>query len=418
MQTRWFVDSRKFHTMEEASIKAYRYRWVVLFAFMFIAGMTQLLWITFAPITGKAAEFYGVSDLMIGILSMSFMVVYLVMAIPSAWVIDTYGFRIAVGIGAVLTGIFAITRGIFASDYMIILASQVGIAIGQPFVLGSITKVAARWFPIDQRATATGFGSLALYLGILVAMVLTPYLTIEYGIKGTLTIYGVISAISAITFVVLAREAPPTPPCPSGYEERTLMFGGLKQLFKRRDFILLMIIFFIGLGTFNGVSTWIENIVSTRGFSISQAGMLGGLMLAGGIIGALVLPPLSDKYHKRKPFILAALIGLIPGLIGVTFAKSYWLLLLSGVVFGFFLLSSGPVVFQYGAEIANPVPEGTSTSLLWFTGQVSGIVFIFGMNVFRTSGGSMAPSLLVLIGLMLVSFILALRLRESSLIAR
>lgn len=404
--------------MEETSIKVYRYRWVVLLAFMFIAGMTQLLWITFAPITGKAAEFYGVSDLMIGILSMSFMVVYLVIAIPSAWVIDTYGFRIAVGIGAVLTGIFAVTRGIFASDYMIVLASQVGIAIGQPFVLGSITKVAARWFPIDQRATAAGFSSLALYLGILVAMVLTPYLTIEYGIKGTLTLYGVISAISAITFVVLARETPPTPPCPPGYEERTLMFDGLKRLFKETDFILLMIIFFVGLGTFNGVSTWIENIVSPRGFSISQAGMLGGLMLSGGIIGALVLPPLSDKYHKRKPFILVALIGLIPGLIGMTFAESYWLLLLSGFVFGFFLLSSGPVVFQYGAEIANPAPEGTSNSLLWFMGQVSGIIFIFGMDVFRTSEGSMAPSLLVLIGLVLVSFILALRLKESPLIGR
>ena len=192
------------------------------------------------------------------------------------------------------------------------------------------------------------------------------------------------------------------------------MFDGLKDLFKRADFVLLMIIFFIGLGTFNAVSTWIENIISPRGFSISEAGMLGGLMLAGGIAGALVIPLLSDKYHKRKPFILVALVGLIPGLIGMTFANAYWLLLLSGFVFGFFLLSSGPVVLQYGAEIAHPAPEGTSTSLLWFIGQVSGIVFIFGMDVFKTSDGSMTASLLVLIGLMLVNFILALRLREAS----
>ena len=194
------------------------------------------------------------------------------------------------------------------------------------------------------------------------------------------------------------------------------MFDGLKHLFKRTDFIVLVFIFFLGLGAFNGVSTGIENIVSPRGFSTSQAGMLGGIMLAGGIIGALVLPPLSDKYHKRKPFILVALVGLIPGLIGITFANSYWLLLLSGFIFGFFLLSSGPVVFQYGAEIAHPAPEGTSNSLLWFMGQVSGIAFIFGMDVFRTSEGSMVPSLLVLTGLMFVGFILALRLRESHLI--
>ena len=63
--------------MEEQGIKVYRYRWVVLSAFMFITAMTQLLWITFAPITGAAAEFYGVSDLEIGLLSMSFMFVYI-----------------------------------------------------------------------------------------------------------------------------------------------------------------------------------------------------------------------------------------------------------------------------------------------------------------------------------------------------
>ena len=404
--------------MEEASIKVYGYRWVVLLTFMFITAMTQLLWITFAPITGTAAEFYGVTDLEIGLLSMSFMIVYIVMAIPSAWVIDTYGFRIAVGIGAALTGIFALTRGIFAADYTLVLASQIGMAIGQPFVMGSITKVAARWFPINQRATATGLGTLSLYLGILVAMVLTPYLTIKYSVGSMLMIYGVISAISAVIFIAFSRENPPTPPCPAGYEERTLMFDGLKSIFRGRDFILLMIIFFIGLGMFNGVSTWIEPIVSPRGFSISQAGMLGGLMLLGGIVGALVLPLLSDKYRKRKPFILLALIGLIPGLIGVTFATSYWLLLLSGFVFGFFLLSAGPIILQYGAEVTYPTPEGTSNNLLWLVGQVSGIVFILGMDSFRTPEGAMTPSLLVLTGLMLLSCVLWVWLRESSLVKK
>jgi sugar phosphate permease len=404
--------------MQEARIKVYGYRWVVLLTFMFVAAATQLLWITFAPITGTAAQFYGISELEIGLLSMSFMIVYIVMAIPSAWVIDTYGFRIAVGIGAALTGIFALTRGIFASDYTMVLASQIGIAIGQPFVLGSITKVAARWFPMNQRATATGLGTLSLYVGILVAMVLTPYLTIKYNMESMLMIYGVISVISAIIFIIFARENPPTLPCPPGYEERTLMFDGLKSLFRRRDFILLMVIFFIGLGIFNGVSTWIEPIVSPRGFSISQAGMLGGLMLLGGIIGALVIPALSDKYQRRKPFILLALAGLIPGLIGMTFATSYWLLLVSGFVFGFFLLSSGPIVFQYGAEVTHPAPEGTSNTILWLMGQISGIVFIFGMDMFKTTEGSMTPSLLVLTGLMLACCILWVWLRESSLIKK
>ncbi|MCD6280716.1 MAG: MFS transporter [Deltaproteobacteria bacterium] len=403
--------------MAESEIRVYSYRWIVLVVFMFILGMTQLLWITFAPITKNAAQFYGVSDLKIGLFSMSFMIVYIFVSIPASWVIDTYGFRVGVGVGAVLTGVFALTRGIFASDYNLVLLSQVGIAVGQPFVLNSITKVAARWFPINERATAAGLGSLALYLGIVAGMALTPYLTIKYGLPEMLYIYGVVSLISAFTFILLAREKPPTPPCPPGQEERALMLDGLNQMIRQKDFIILMVVFFIGLGIFNGVTTWIEDIIRPRGFTVVQAGNLGGLMVIGGIIGAVVMPLLSDFYRKRKPFILLAVIGAIPGLLGITFATSYWLLLLSGFVFGFFILSAGPIGFQFGAELTYPAPEGTSNGLLILMGQISGIIFIFAMDRFKSPAtGSMTPSMLILIGLMVLGLVLFPVLRESTLI--
>ena len=101
--------------MAEETFKSYRYRWLVLLAFIPLAAMTQVLWITFAPVTSAAAEFYGKSDLMIGLLSMSFMIVYIVVFLPAAWAIDTWGFKRAVGFGAVLTAVFGLTRGIFAS---------------------------------------------------------------------------------------------------------------------------------------------------------------------------------------------------------------------------------------------------------------------------------------------------------------
>ncbi len=400
--------------MEQTNFKVYGYRWIVLLAFMFVVAINQLLWITFAPITSSAATYYGVSDLSIGLLSMSFMIVYIVVSIPASWAIDTYGIRVAVGIGAALTGIFGLLRGLAAPNYDLVLISQIGIAIGQPFILNAVTKVAARWFPIQERATAAGLGSLAMYLGIMVGMALTPYLTIQSSIATMLVAYGVVSVIAAVVFFGLAKEHPPTPPCPPGQEERSLVFDGLKQILRKRDFVLLMLVFFVGLGTFNGVTTWIEDIVSPRGFSITQAGLIGGLMIIGGIIGALVLPSLSDRYRKRTPFLVSAVLGATLGLVGITYATGYWLLLASAFVLGFFLLSAGPIGFQYGAEIAYPAPEGTSTGLLLLMGQISGIVFIFGMDSFKAPAtGSMTPSLGVLIGLMVLSLLLCTRLRES-----
>jgi len=397
--------------MEQEKPKVYGYRWLVLAAFVLIALMTQVLWITFAPITSAAARFYGTSDLQIGLLSMMFMVVYIVVFLPAAWAIDTWGFKAAVGLGAVLSAVFALTRGLFASNYTVVFVSTVGIAVGQPFVIGSITKIAARWFPAEERATASGIGTLALYLGPLIAMFLTPALVLHAGLPWTLRIYGIATAVAAVVFLAVAREHPPTP---AGKDERALMLDGLKSMLRSRDFLFLLAIFFVGLGLFNSVSTWVEDIIRPRGFSITQAGTLGGLMLVGGIVGAVIVPLFSDKSRRRKPFIILAIAGLIPGLLGVTFATGYGLLLLSGFALGFFLLSAGPIGFQYGAEMTYPAPEGTSNSLLIVAGQFSGIAFILGMDALKSPvTKSMTAPLLGLVGLTVVALILALTLRES-----
>jgi len=394
--------------------RVYAYRWIVLLAFILIAGMTQVLWITFAPITSLSAQHFHTSNLNIGLLSMSFMIVYILLVIPAAWAIDTWGFKTAVSIGALLTGVFGLMRGVFADRFGLVFAAQVGLAIGQPLVIGATTKLAACWFPPRERATATGLGTLALYLGPLTAMIITAPLAARHGIQGMLIIYGIAAAVAAVLFLVFARSKPATPACPPELEARALMFDGLKSMLRRKDFILLLVIFFIGLGMFNAVSTWIEDIVRPRGFTPAQAGLLGGVMLIAGVVGAVALPIWSDAVRRRKPFVIAALIGLLPGLIGMTFAPSYWLLLVSGAVFGFFLLSAGPIGFQFGAEMTLPAPEGTSNSLLLVAGQVSGIVFIFTMDALKSkTSGSMTLPLLGLAGLTLLSVILAGLLRES-----
>lgn len=403
--------------MVKEEFRIYGYRWVILAMFMCVVVVNQLLWITFAPVTGIAAEFYKVSDLSIGLLSMVFMVVYIFVSIPASWVIDTFGFRVAVGIGAVLTGVFGLIRGLAADNYTWVLIAQVGIAIGQPFLLNAMTTVAARWFPIRERAIASGLGSLAMYLGIVFGMALTPYLVIHSGLGSALFSYGITAVVAAVLFLVFAKERPPTPACPPGQEERSLVFDGLKNMLRKKDYILLLIIFFFGLGVFNAVATWIEEIVRPRGFTIMQAGLAGGLMIFGGLAGAVIISWLSDHYRRRVPFILLALSASCLGLLGITFATNYPLLLASSFILGFFLLSAGPIGFQYGAEIAYPAPEGTSNGLLLMMGQISGIIFILAMDQFKSAGsGSMTLSLVILVVLLFISFLIGTRLRESALL--
>lgn len=389
----------------------YGYRWVVLAVFMFINLTIQMLWIGYAPIMGPAAKFYAVADRQIGFLAMTFMIAFIPLSIPASWAIDTYGFRFAVSIGAVLMGVFGVLRGLAGNNYSLVLLSTIGIAIAQPFLLNAWTKVPAKWFAISERATAVGLVTLANLVGTALGMVLTPVLTETMPIPTVQLIYGGIAALSALLFVLLARENPPTPPCPPGMEVRSLMLDGLKHALKVRFFWYYLLVSFIGLGIFNGITTWVEGIVRPRGFTPIQAGTLGALLLVGGVLGAVIIPPFSDKQHKRQRYLLLGMLLAIPGLVGLTFVTSYGLLLVSAFMLGFFLVSTSPIGMQYAAEVTYPTPEGTSNGLIQLFGQAS-VVFVYIMEAMQDQNGRFTPGLLLAIGLLVICALVITRMKD------
>jgi MFS family permease len=336
--------------------------------------------------------------------------------LPVSWAIDTYGFRKAVSLGAILMGIFGLTRGLAGDNYALVLLSSIGIAIAQPFLLNAWTTVPAKWFSIESRATAVGLVILANLIGTGIGLALTPVLIEGLPIPTVQLIYGVVAAVSAVVFVVLARENPPTPPCPPGQEVRALMLDGLKHALKVRNFLLYLVVWFIGMGIFNGVTTWVEVIVRPRGFTPADAGTCGALMLAGGLLGAVIIPAISDRQHKRQRYLGLGFALAIPGLAGLAFADQYWALLAASFTLGFFLVSASPVGMQYATEVTVPTPEGTSNGLVQLCGQAS-VVFVYIMGAMQTADGSLTPSLILAIGLMLVSVAIISQMKDPEPVA-
>jgi FLVCR family MFS transporter 7 len=394
----------------------YPYRWVVLSAYAVITAVIEIQWLTFAPIAREARSIYQVSALGIDLLSLIFMLVYLVVCIPASYVIDTWGIRRGIGVGAVLTGIFAMMKGLFPEDYTLVVIAQVGLAVAQPFILNAATKVAGQWFPLTERALAVGIATLSQFVGIIIVMVATPLMLTRspdggYDLSHMLMTYGLISLGGAVLLLCLLRERPPTPP---HVEQEPLLgvFQGMGHIARQRDMRLVLPMFFLGLGTFNAISTCIDQICQLKGLTMDQTGHVGGIMLLAGLVGAVILPLLSDKLRKRKAFIVTAMALSAPGLVGLTFANHYLLLLIAAFVMGFFLLGAGaPVGFQYSAEVTRPAPESTSQGLLLLLGQISGIVFIVGMNVIGPTA-----AMRIFIGLAVVNIILSLWLNESEMI--
>ena len=369
--------------MNNTGVKIYPYRWIILSLYVLITIIIEIQWLTFASISGVAQQFYQTSAFRIDFLSMIYMIVFIIMSIPASYVIDTWGLKKGLMIGALLTGFFGALKALGAGNLLVVTIAQTGLAVAQPFILNAVTKVGAKWFPLNERATVAGLGSLAQYVGIIIALAVTPVLVSEISVEGfriekMLWIYGIISVTGSVLLLIFMKEEPPTPPTSEEFAERSNPIEGIKNIFRNRDMRFLLLLFFIGLGIFNAVSTCIDQICGS--LTMDETGMVGGMMLVGGVLGALILPTLSDKLKRRKPFLVMGMILMLPGLIGLTFFTGFVPMLISAFVFGFFIMGAGPVGFQYGAEKSYPAPESTSQGIILLAGQISGIIFVFGVN--------------------------------------
>ena len=133
--------------MSEGKIQVYGYRWIILLLFMLVNISLQILWISYAAVTIEAATYYGVTDFEILLLSLVFMIAYIPVTFLAIWLINKFGFRIGASIGALLGGVFGLLRFFAGTNYMLILIFTIMIAIGQPFILNSVTLLSANWFP-------------------------------------------------------------------------------------------------------------------------------------------------------------------------------------------------------------------------------------------------------------------------------
>ena len=113
---------------------------------------------------------------------------------------------------------------------------------------------------------------------------------------------------------------------------------------------------------------------------------------------------------------------MIPGLFAMAFAGKltsradsvYTIMLVGSFILGFFVMSAGPIGFQYAAEVSSPAPESASQSVLLWVGQITGLVFVAGMSM--KENVYLGDFLTIFAGLSIVALLAVLLLRESPMI--
>jgi MFS family permease len=348
-------------------------RWAVLAAYALLAACTQLLWLTFAAVDTRSAAAMKVDLGTVGDLAAIFPFVYVVLALPTGRWLDAR-FAQALGAGALLTGVGALIRVVSPASFGWQLAGQLVISAGQPLVLNSITKVAARHFAPAERATAIAVGTAALFVGILAAVLMAGPLFDAGGLPALLGVQAAAAVVATVLVLIALRMIP------AAFPDDPSVSVSLRWLTGDRFMWVLAALVFIGMGTYNAVATWLQPILAHFGEG-GAAGNLIAVMTFAGIIGAAVLPAPISARNRRREMLLAALVVSAISFIAIAFSHNViwigaWLF-----VEGFLLLASLPVVLDWSDVHAGPERQGAAVGFLMMAGNLGGLLLVLVVQV-------------------------------------
>jgi predicted MFS family arabinose efflux permease len=381
-------------------------RWWVLAAYAWLMGMSQLLWLNFAPLLGQIQARYGVSEFTAGLLLLVFPLLYVVLSLPAGALTDRRGYRYAVSVGAWLMAVSSAIRICDFSFWMLLLG-QLGIAVAQPYVVNGVTKLVTEWFPQEQGAIATGLGTMGMFLGMAIGMATTPPLVEAIGLRGAMAVFAAVTFASAAVFSLSSHRRGAF----AGVEGAPTV-GEVRSLLRDRRLLLLLALSAIGLGVFNALSTWLEELLKPSGIDAVQAGLVGGALIVGGIVGAVVVPILSDATRRRRPFLIGCL-AVAPFLCW-PLTRGGGFGAMSAVAFGlgFFSMPSFALMLDMCAQVAGAQRAGGATALLMLTGNAGGVALIALVPALKTDSGYERASVLM-VGLLALGVALAVLMPET-----
>jgi predicted MFS family arabinose efflux permease len=342
--------------------------WGVVIAYAALVGATQMLWLTFAPIDTDVARDFHTSQSAIGWLANVFPLFYVVLALPAGLALDRW-FRSTLIIGAGLTALGGLLR-LVDESYGWAMAGQVLVAVAQPMVLNSLTKVASGYLPEHQRPAGIAVGSAGQFVGSIVALAMGPLLEHAHSLGPLLPIQ---AGLGVAAFLILTAALLLRPPRYAG-PPAAISLGELRAVWAVPLSRTLAQLAFVGIGVFVALSTYLQPILQHDGISSTAAGlMLAGMLLAG-VLGCVLFPPPVARHEGARRYMIFAVswVGGCCGLLALLHGSEAADFVLVPAV-GLILLAALPVMLELIERRLGSV-GGVATGILLLAGNLGGLV--------------------------------------------
>ncbi|KAK6731718.1 hypothetical protein RB195_007904 [Necator americanus] len=380
--------------------RVYAKRWSILIMFILLSASNGAQWIMYSVIAQIIADFYEVSYTAVDWTSMIYMLTYIFLFIPASYLLDKYGLRVSILLGATGNAIGAWIK-IFSTSpdaFWITFIGQTIVGASQMFTLGIPPRLAAVWFGPNEVSTACAAGVFGNQLGIALGFLVPPLLVhngtkeaVAYDLNKLFLCSAVLNSLILAVILCFFSARPPTPPSLAqitAQEEKSIdsnFWRTLRKLLTSKDFVLLFITYGINTGVFYAVSTLLAQMVLPFYPTESETiGQIGVVIVVAGMLGSVVGGFLLDKFKKFKLTTILDYLFSFFAMLAFTFTLdlgSIVVVFVNAFVLGFFMTGYLPIGFEFAAEITFPAAEGTTGGLLNASAQIFGMLLTLAMGL-------------------------------------
>ena len=253
------------------------------------------------------------------------------------------------------------------------------IGLAQPFVLSAPTRYSNLWFTPSGRVSATAIASLANPFGGALGQLINPFLASKASEIPNMVLYvAIISTASSIPSFFIPSK-PPTPVSPSSTHTAPSIRETINLLGRNPTFYLLFLPFAVYVGFFNSLSSLLTQVMTPYGFSETESGIAGAVLILVGLVSAAVTSPIMDRTKAYLPFIKIT----VP-MIALCYFAFIWAPGTRGLVAPYIILailgagsfSLVPVALEWLVEVTWPVGPEAGSTICWTGGQLLGAIFI------------------------------------------
>ncbi|MFC3779410.1 MFS transporter [Bacillus chungangensis] len=280
------------------------YKWFILFIATFAQACATFVTYGMGPLATFYQSEFHLSQLETGLIVSAVNIGPIFSMIFFGDLMDKYGERWTVGLGAILLGL-SITLAYFWDSFgaLLIILLFVGIWYGTAQPGGSSAIV--KWFPNKNRGLAMGIRQTGIPLGGAAASIVLPFIFYHHGLHSAILMQGLVSIIGGIIFLLCYKDI--------NRSENKRKTTTLKEKIKIiQNTPSLYPVFYIGISMISVQLIIVAHLMSylNKGLHIglSQSGILLSIALIGGMLGRIVLSWISDhlfRGNRSKPLQLA-----------------------------------------------------------------------------------------------------------------